>query len=79
MVSAGDSPVEWCQHSNSEQSPYKGSQRARLDCPLEVHPVLHPPGSDEDAAEGKEEGRNGALGVGAPLDGCLHLTHQKGA
>jgi len=68
--------VEWCQQGYCEQSPEQGSHGAGLNSPLQVHPVLHPPGSDEDPTQGEEECGNGALSVGAPLDGCLHLYHQ---
>ena len=72
---AGSQPVERCQESYCDQSPEEGCDWAGLGGPLEVYTVLHPPGPDEDAAESKEEGRDGALGGGATLDGCLHL-HQ---
>ena len=65
-VTAGhlvDLPVEWCQDCNCEQGPEEGWEGAGLGGPLQVHTVLHPPGSDENPTEGKEEGSNGPLGL----------------
>ena len=68
--------MEWCQQGYCEEGPEQGSDGTGLHSPLQVHPVLHPPGSDEDPTQGEEECGNGALGIGAPLNGCLHLYHQ---
>ena len=50
-------PVEGRQDCNCEQSPGKRSEGAGLDSPLQVHAVLHPPGSDVRATQSKEERR----------------------
>lgn len=61
QLMASDLPVEWCQKCDCDQSPEEGREGAGLGGPLQVHTVLHPPGSDEGPTEGKEEGSNGPL------------------
>lgn len=65
--------MERSKSGDCEDSPEVGQQGAGLHSPLEVHTVLHPPGSDEGSTEGEEEGCHIPLHSGASLDGCLDL------